>query len=137
VVPSVSSHRALSTSAPALRNLEPGSAIYVTLGSILGEVWPDAFVRVLQTVGGLRKTVVVTVGHRGDCQALASLFPAVHVANYIPQRFILDRAALVVCHGGINTLLGAVSCGVPVLVLPSEHPTRGATASGAGNLAWV
>jgi UDP:flavonoid glycosyltransferase YjiC (YdhE family) len=104
-----------------LRDVEPRSAIYLTLGSILGEVWPDAFVRVLDAVEPLGRTVVVTVGDGGDAQALAARFPGVHVANYIPQRLILDRAALLVCHGGINTLLGALSQGVPVLVLPTEQ----------------
>jgi MGT family glycosyltransferase len=104
-----------------LLNLDPGSVIYVTLGSILGEVWPDAFARVVEAVDRMGKNVVVTVGHRGDREALAARFPTVHVANYVPQQFILDRAALVICHGGINTLLGALSRGVPVLVLPTEQ----------------
>ncbi len=101
--------------------MEPGSITYVTLGSILGAVWPDAFERVVEAVAHLGKTVVVTVGRGGDCKALADRFPRVRVANYIPQRFVLDRAALVICHGGINTVLGALSHGVPVLVLPTEQ----------------
>jgi UDP:flavonoid glycosyltransferase YjiC (YdhE family) len=104
-----------------LRKVEPRSAIYVTLGSILGEVWPDAFVRVLEAVEPLGRPVVVTVGHGGDVRPLADRFPGVHVGNYIPQRLVLGRAALLVCHGGINTLLGGLSEGVPVLVLPTEQ----------------
>jgi MGT family glycosyltransferase len=110
------------TEAPRwLLDMEPGSITYVTLGSILGAVWPDAFERVVEAVAQLGKTVVVTVGRGGDCKALADRFPRVRVANYIPQRFVLDRAALVICHGGINTVLGALSHGVPVLVLPTEQ----------------
>ncbi len=104
-----------------LLDMEPGSITYVTLGSILGAVWPDAFERVVEAVEHLGKTVVVTVGRGGDCKALADRFPGVRVANYIPQRFVLDRAALVICHGGINTVLGALSYAVPVLVLPTEQ----------------
>ncbi len=104
-----------------LLSLEPGSVIYVTLGSILGEVWPDAFERVVEAVADIEKTIVVTVGRGGDCKVLADRFPGVRVANYIPQRFVLDRAALVICHGGINTVLGALSRAVPMLVLPTEQ----------------
>lgn len=104
-----------------LRRLDEGSVIYVTLGSILGEVRSDAFEVVVDAVSELGRTVVVTTGHGGDPRAVARRFPGVRVARYIPQRFVLDRTALVVCHGGINTVLGALSHGVPLLVLPTEQ----------------
>ncbi len=103
-----------------LGKLGPQSVIYVTLGSILGEIWAKAFDTLVEAVHGLGRIVVVTVGHGGDPGVLAGR-PGVRVAWYIPQRFILDRAALVVCHGGINTLLGALSRGIPVLVVPTEQ----------------
>ena len=104
-----------------LLELGPRSVIYVTLGSILGEVRADAFHALIGAVRDLGYTVVVTVGHNGETSSLAARFPGVHVATYIPQRHILKRAALVVCHGGINTLLGALTHGVPVLVVPTEQ----------------
>jgi UDP:flavonoid glycosyltransferase YjiC (YdhE family) len=104
-----------------LLELGPRSVIYVTLGSILGEVRTEAFHALIGAVRDLGYTVVVTVGHRGEAGGLAARFPGVHVTTYIPQRHILERAALVVCHGGINTLLGALSHGVPVLVVPTEQ----------------
>jgi UDP:flavonoid glycosyltransferase YjiC (YdhE family) len=108
--------------APAwLLELGPRSVIYVTLGSILGEVRAEAFHALIGAVRGLGYTVVVTVGHNGETSSLAARFPGVHVTTYIPQRHVLERAALVVCHGGINTLLGALSHGVPVLVVPTEQ----------------
>jgi MGT family glycosyltransferase len=111
----------LGSPADWLAGLGPGSVIYVTLGSILGEIWAGVFPLVIDAVRDLGYTVVVTVGPKGDAEAVASRFADVHVAKYIPQRFVLDHAALVICHGGINTLLGALSCGIPVLVLPTEQ----------------
>jgi UDP:flavonoid glycosyltransferase YjiC (YdhE family) len=93
----------------------------VTLGSILGEIYPKALNVLVGAARGLGYAVVVTVGPGGETSALAARFPDVRVASYIPQRHILGRAALVVCHGGINTLLGALSHGVPVLVVPTEQ----------------
>lgn len=104
-----------------LRRLGPRSVIYVTLGSILGEVWADTFPVIIDAVSDLGYTVVATVGHGGNADAIASRFPGVHVADYIPQHHILEHAALVICHGGINTLLGALSHGIPSLVLPTEQ----------------
>jgi UDP:flavonoid glycosyltransferase YjiC (YdhE family) len=104
-----------------LLRLEPGSVIYVTLGSILGEVWTDVFRIAIDAVADLGYSVIVTVGHRGNPDALSSPHRGVHVERYIPQRFVLERAALVICHGGVNTLLGALSRAVPVLVVPTEQ----------------
>jgi MGT family glycosyltransferase len=104
-----------------LLRLGPRSVIYVTLGSILGEFWSNVFQIAVDAVSELGHTVIVTVGHGVDTSAVASRFHGVHVAAYIPQRFILERTALVICHGGINTVLGALSHGVPLLVLPTEQ----------------
>lgn len=104
-----------------LLRLKPGSVIYVTLGSILGEIWSDAFRTAIEAVADMGYSVVVTVGHRGDPDAISPRHPDVYVERYIPQRFVLERAALVICHGGVNTLLGALSQAVPVLVVPTEQ----------------
>jgi UDP:flavonoid glycosyltransferase YjiC (YdhE family) len=42
----------------------------------------------------------------------------VTVANYIPQSLIMSHCAVVVCHGGRNTVLTALSAGVPVVCAP-------------------
>jgi MGT family glycosyltransferase len=110
-----------STAPQWLLDLAPRSVIYVTLGSILGEVWSDVFQTAIEAVADLGYTVVVTVGHRGDPDALSVRHPGVHVERYIPQRFVLSRAALVICHGGVNTLVGALLQAIPVLVLPTEQ----------------
>ncbi len=104
-----------------LVRLGPRSVIYVTLGSILGEQWSHVFGIVVDAVSCLGHTVIVTVGQGVDTSGIGSRFPGVHVATYIPQRFILERAALVICHGGINTVLGTLSHGVPLLIMPTEQ----------------
>jgi MGT family glycosyltransferase len=40
------------------------------------------------------------------------------VVDYAPQLALLDKAALLITHGGVNTVLEAICRGVPMVVLP-------------------
>ncbi len=40
------------------------------------------------------------------------------IVRYAPQRDLLSRAALTITHGGLNTVLEALSLGVPLVALP-------------------
>jgi UDP:flavonoid glycosyltransferase YjiC (YdhE family) len=106
---------------PWLLSLPPRSLIYVTFGSNQGPLLGSVFSTVISGVRELGLSVVVTVGPAGNPDNLCRLSANVHVVRYIPQRFVLERAALVVCHGGINTVLGALSHGVPLLLIPTEQ----------------
>jgi UDP:flavonoid glycosyltransferase YjiC (YdhE family) len=53
-----------------------------------------------------------------DPGALGPLPPNVHVARWLPQDAVLQRAAAIVCHGGYGSVLGALAHGVPVVALP-------------------
>src|SRR5262249_40473358 len=50
------------------------------------------------------------------------------VVGYAPQRELLSRAALAVTHGGLNTVLDALSLGVPLVVVPITHEQPGVAA---------
>jgi len=50
--------------------------------------------------------------------SFASPAANVTVARYIPQSLIMSRCSVVVCHGGRNTVLTALSAGVPVVCAP-------------------
>jgi zeaxanthin glucosyltransferase len=41
-----------------------------------------------------------------------------HAAAFLPYRSVLAHAALCITHGGSNTLLDTLACGVPLLVRP-------------------
>lgn len=41
-----------------------------------------------------------------------------HAAAFLPYRSVMKRAALVITHGGSNTLLDALACGAPLIVRP-------------------
>jgi UDP:flavonoid glycosyltransferase YjiC (YdhE family) len=42
----------------------------------------------------------------------------VHVEQYIPQSLLLDHVDVVVCHGGFNTVMGALQSGLPLVLAP-------------------
>lgn len=58
------------------------------------------------------------------------------MVNYAPQLELLQRAALVITHAGMNTVLEALSCGVPIVAIPITNDQPGVAArlrwSGAG-----
>ena len=60
----------------------------------------------------------------------------VHVEQWVPQADVLAHAALVVCHGGSGTTLGALAAGRPLVVVPlfADQPFNAARAGivGAG-----
>ena len=61
---------------------------------------------------------VVTIGSHVDPSLLGDVPPNVHVERFVPQRFVLDRAAVVMSHAGAGSLLGAARKGIPQLLIP-------------------
>ncbi|HEV7237226.1 MAG TPA: glycosyltransferase [Ktedonobacteraceae bacterium] len=113
--------------------------IYVTLGSEAPDL-PGMFPAIFDVIlDGLRNqdgTVVVTIGEHNDPAALKPQPPNVHVENYVPQSLLLPHCDAVVTHGGHNTVLGALSFGLPLVVIPfyADQPDNAArcTAIGVG-----
>jgi MGT family glycosyltransferase len=90
--------------------------LYASLGTMLSSgPMLRTFAEALAPLGG---TVVVSTG-RTDPAALDGPLPANVVARpVVPQPEVLDRAALFVTHGGMNSVNEALYAGVPMLVVP-------------------
>ena len=66
------------------------------------------------------------VAHGGMLSdAEASSIGASHVTDFVPYRAVLKRSALCITHGGSNTVLDALACGVPLLVRPVAFDQKG------------
>ncbi len=61
--------------------------------------------------------VVVAAGERTAALAHLSA-PNVHIADVVPQRWLLGRADAMVHHGGNNSFTECVASGTPALILP-------------------
>jgi zeaxanthin glucosyltransferase len=90
--------------------------VFATMGTLLGgdlKLW-----RVL--AAACRKAgaeLVLAHGGRLDDADVAKL-NVHHAAAFLPYRTVMRRAALVITHGGSNTVLDALASGVPLLVRP-------------------
>ncbi|KAA0251908.1 glycosyltransferase family 1 protein [Acidobacteria bacterium ACD] len=107
--------------------------VYVSFGS---QIWyqPEVFRRVAAAAEPLGATVALNAGE------LASdpWPPHVVAVPYAPQLELLSRADLLVSHGGANSVMEALSAGVPVLASPvcNDQPLQAwfLARSGAGRV---
>lgn len=90
--------------------------IYVTFGTEHAARAP--FASVAESVDGLDADVVVTTGPTVEPSAIGTVPANVRVESYVPQRFVLRRAAVIASHGGSGAVLGAAELGLPQLCLP-------------------
>jgi MGT family glycosyltransferase len=90
--------------------------LYVSLGTVF-QADPDLLRTVATALAPLAGTVVVATGQT-DPADLAPLPPHVIARRSVPQLDVLARAALMVTHGGMNSVNEALHAGVPLLVVP-------------------
>lgn len=90
--------------------------VFASMGTMLGgdvKVW-RALGEACREAGA---ALVFVHGGRLSDEEAASV-DAHHAAAFLPYRAVLARAALCITHGGSNTVLDALACGVPLLVRP-------------------
>jgi len=75
--------------------------------------WDD----VLDALGTTDVEAVATLGIVPE-SSLGPIPPNVRVEPYVPQAFLLERANVVLSHGGAGTVLGAATHGLPQLCIP-------------------
>ena len=82
---------------------------------------------------------IATIGSHLDPDALGPIPANVDVVPFVPHHLVLDRASIVVSHGGAGTLLAAAGRGLPQLVVPlmadQWQNADAIAASGAGIVA--
>ncbi|HXY44077.1 MAG TPA: glycosyltransferase [Acidimicrobiales bacterium] len=121
---------------PAWWGANSAPLVYVTFGTVTGQlpVAATTYRSALDAVAGLRARVLLTAGRTTDVSVLAPLPPNVHVEPWVPQGDVLADAAAVVCHGGSGTVIGALSAGVPLVVVPmfADQPANARLVAKAG-----
>ena len=103
----------------ALRTLD-APLVYVTAGTVFNRM-PGYFRTIVEALAEEQVRVIVTTGMSGADAAdigVPKLPSNVSLARYIPQSQLLQRSALMISHGGFNTVLGAVNHGVPLITIP-------------------
>jgi UDP:flavonoid glycosyltransferase YjiC (YdhE family) len=92
--------------------------VYATLGLAIFNRTPGIFPAILKGLAGEPINVILTVGRGNDPAAYGAPPSNVHIEPYIPQTLLLPHCAAVIAHGGWNTVLAALSYGLPLLVIP-------------------
>ena len=94
--------------------------VYATLGTVFNDPANELpfFPSIQQGLFDAPVDLLMTVGPNVDPASLGDQRPGVCVLPYVPQRAVLDRCAVVICHGGYGTLLDAVDSAVPLVVVP-------------------
>ena len=85
--------------------------VYVTFGTVSATVATAATAlrTVVAALADLPVRLLVTTGDQDDPSAWSDLPPNVHVERWLPPRQVFGEAAAVVCHGGMGTLLAAIT----------------------------
>ena len=112
-----------------------GELVYATFGSGAAGHGYDPYRALLDAVAGLDVEVLLTTGAELD---LGQVPANVRVERSVPQPEALARAALVVCHGGSGTVLGALAAALPLIVMPmfaDQSPTPARSEPGAARVA--
>lgn len=106
-----------AASPPAwLEALPARPTVYVTLGTVRNDL--GLFRVLLDGLASLDVNVVATIGPGHDPGALGPLPANARVEGYVPQAFLLSRAAVVVSHGGSGSILATLAEGLPALLVP-------------------
>lgn len=91
--------------------------VYMSLGSQL-YYQPEVFGKVIEAVRGKPLQLVLSVGELVDTDLLPVDDPRVIAVRYTPQLALLGRSAVFINHGGANSVMEALACGVPMLLSP-------------------
>ncbi|WP_165324337.1 glycosyltransferase [Rhizorhabdus phycosphaerae] len=110
---------------PPARHEGQAPLIFCSFGSLQGNR-PDLFARIAEACSTHGAHLVIAHGGLLSEEAEKALSGMAEVHAFVPQRRILEQAAVAITHGGFNTVLDALSFGVPLLALPmafEQHAT--------------
>ncbi len=106
---------------------------YASMGTLQNGVL-QTFRTIARACAGLDLQLVISLGGGQDPALLKDLSGDPVVVGYAPQLELIQRAALTISHGGLNTALESLAQGVPLVVLPVtyDQPGVGARIDWAG-----
>ncbi|MEO7179043.1 MAG: nucleotide disphospho-sugar-binding domain-containing protein [Allosphingosinicella sp.] len=100
-------------------DLPPGDdrpLVYCTLGTLQGSR-AGLFRKVARACAALDLRLLISQGYRGRLKP-GDLPGDVLVRDWVPQEAVLAQADMLVCHGGMNTVLERLATGLPMVVMP-------------------
>jgi UDP:flavonoid glycosyltransferase YjiC (YdhE family) len=104
-----------------VRELPKRPTVYTALGTI-AHAMPGIFELILDALRDENVNLILAVGQ--DPGAFGPQPPNVHIERYVAQTQLLPHCDVFISHGGFNSVKEALSCGVPLVVMPimSDEP---------------
>jgi len=93
--------------------------MYISLGTVFNDK-ADFYRMCYEAFADIGRTVVLSVGKRTNIAALGAMPRNFIVQEFVPQLELLQRTALFVTHGGMNSVSEALYYGVPLIVIPQS-----------------
>jgi UDP:flavonoid glycosyltransferase YjiC (YdhE family) len=97
---------------------------YASMGTLQNGVLQN-FRVIAEACAGLNLQLVISLGGGQDPALLGDLPGDPVVVGYAPQLDLIQRSALTISHGGLNTVLESLARGVPLVVLPVAYDQPG------------
>jgi UDP:flavonoid glycosyltransferase YjiC (YdhE family) len=97
--------------------------VYLTFGSVAAGAhlpyYPAFYRAAIEALAPLAIRILLTVGDaEREIAELGEVPSNVHVETWVPHADVARRADVIVCHGGLGSMLGALAHQVPLVVLP-------------------
>lgn len=99
--------------------LSGAPVIYISMGTVFNEL-PDFYRACFAAFADAPYQIVMAIGNNVDRAQIGEPPPNFVVSNYVPQLAILERAALFITHGGMNSANEGLFYEVPLLVVPQR-----------------
>jgi UDP:flavonoid glycosyltransferase YjiC (YdhE family) len=119
---------------PSWRRTPELPFVYASFGTVADGKNLSVYRAALEAITGLDVEGLLTTGPYIDPMELGPVSGSVTVAPFVPQTQVLAHAAVVLCHGGSGTLIGALAAGKPLVVVPlfADQPLNAATVEATG-----
>jgi zeaxanthin glucosyltransferase len=110
--------------------------VYASLGTLQNGS-EEVFKTIAEACSGLEVQLVLSLGGGIDPARLGTLPGDPIVVSYAPQLQLLKRAAAVITHAGLNTVLESLAEGVPLVAVPLGNDQPGVAARVAAHGAGI
>lgn len=101
--------------------------IYASLGTLQNRK-PEIYHKIAEACLELDAQLVISLGNPNGIEPTSSLPGSPLVVRYAPHQQLIERASLIITHAGMNTTLGALSHGVPLVAIPITNEQPGIAA---------